>query len=77
MIMKYIIADIDKVTNIGIIAKGHLIQDRLIIINEKELMSVSCIEGELEVRAGEVSGHIYTNTEINQLIGKGGWKHGL
>lgn len=77
MIMKYIVADIDKVANIGITTKGHLMQDRLIIINEKELMTVSCIEGGVKARADEISGHIYTNTEINQLISKGGWKHGL
>lgn len=75
--MKYIVADIDKASDIGIELKGHLINGRLIIFNEKELLTVSCIDGDLNERADAISGVIYTNTEINQLINKGGWKNGL
>lgn len=75
--MRYIIAKTKKVIDVGISQKGHLVNKDLIILNEKEVMNIESLEGDFESRVQALDGSTHTNTDINNIINKGGWQHGL
>ncbi len=74
--MRYIIANKAKAADMGIILLGHLMKGSSIILNEKEVMSLPVLDGELEDRIMSLDGIIHTNTRINQIISEGGWEYG-
>ena len=47
-----------------------------IILNEKEVMCLPSLDGELEDRILLLDGIVYTNTSMNQIISEGGWEYG-
>ncbi len=47
-----------------------------IILNEKEVMCLPSLDGELEDRISLLDGIVYTNTSMNQIISEGGWEYG-
>lgn len=71
--MKYVIALKNKVSAIGILQRGHLVQDSAIIVGEREIMLNKHLGGTLEERAKILSGTIFTDTEIKHKIAEGGW----
>lgn len=75
--MMYVVADTEKVKNVGINITGHLQKGRLTIVSEKELTLAVGIKGELTERVTAVSGTLYSNAEVKCLINEGGWEHGL
>ena len=60
----------------GVLLLGHLVKGESIILNEKEVMCLPSLDGELEDRILLLDGIVYTNTSMNQIISEGGWEYG-
>ncbi len=74
--MRYVVANKEKALNSGVLLLGHMVNGESIILNEKEVMCLSSLDGELEDRILSLDGIVYTNTRMNQIISEGGWEHG-
>lgn len=74
--MKYIVANKKKALDAGVSLLGHLVKGEYIILNEKEVMFLPYLDGELEDRIFSLGGIVYTNTRMNQIISEGGWEYG-
>ena len=69
-------ADKIKAINAGVQLPGHLVKEKSIILNEKEVMCLPSLDGELENRILSLDGIVYNNASMGQMISEGGWKHG-
>ena len=67
--MRYVVANKEKALDAGVLLLGHLVKGESIILNEKEVMCLPSLDGELD-------GIVYTNTSMNQIISEGGWEYG-
>ena len=71
--MRYVVANKEKALDAGVLLLGHLVKGESIILNEKEVMCLPSLDGELEDRILLLDGIVYTNTSMNQIISEGGW----
>ena len=69
--MRYVVANKEKALDAGVLLLGHLVKGESIILNEKEVMCLPSLDGELLL-----DGIVYTNTSMNQIISEGGWEYG-
>lgn len=74
--MRYVVANKKKALDAGVLLLGHLVKGESIILNEKEVMYLPSLDGELEDRILLLDGIVYTNTNMNQIISEGGWEYG-
>lgn len=74
--MRYVVANKEKALDAGVLLLGHLVKGESIILNEKEVMCLPSLDGELEDRILLLDGIVYTNTSLNQIISEGGWEYG-
>ena len=66
--MRYVVANKEKALDAGVLLLGHLVKGESIILNEKEVMCLPSLDGELEDRILLLDGIVYTNTSMNQII---------
>lgn len=73
--MKYIIIDINKASDLGILSPHRISNDGLqMIINENDLKNNPAIKGDtIEERVENIGGKLYSLPELNNLINEGGW----
>ena len=69
--MRYVVANKEKALDAGVLLLGHLVKGESIILNEKEVMCLPSLDGELEDRILLLDGIVYTNTSMNQIISEG------
>ena len=74
--MRYVVANKEKALDAGGLLLGHLVKGESIVLNEKEVMCLPSLDGELEDRILLLDGIVYTNTSMNQIISEGGWEYG-
>ena len=48
--MRYVVANKEKALDAGVLLLGHLVKGESIILNEKEVMCLPSLDGELEDR---------------------------
>ena len=74
--MRYVVANKEKALDAGVLLLGHLVKGESIILNEKEVMCLPSLDGELEDRISLLDGIVYTNTKKKKKKKKGGWEYG-
>jgi hypothetical protein len=71
--MKYIIIDKAMLQRIGIRLAGHRTNGNLVLLNEKELMSVPGMDGNtVDERAKKIGGTVYSHDAIMHELKQGG-----
>ena len=58
--MRYVVANKEKALDAGVLLLGHLVKGESIILNEKEVMCLPSLDGELEDRILLLDGIVYT-----------------
>lgn len=57
--MRYVVANKEKALDAGVLLLGHLVKGESIILNEKEVMCLPSLDGELEDRILLLDGIVY------------------
>lgn len=68
--MRYVVANKEKALDAGVLLLGHLVKGESIILNEKEVMCLPSLDGELEDRILLLDGIVYTNTTASECLGQ-------
>ncbi len=66
--MKYIVTQTQKAIEIGINPVGHYKSGDKIILNEKEVMQNSFLEGDIEERVKTLGAKLYTPNYTKKII---------
>lgn len=61
--MKYITANKEKATQVGVAVGLHRIEDGLVVLNEKEVMLLPMEQKTLDDRAKQLGGKVFCNAE--------------
>ena len=62
--MRYVVANKEKALDAGVLLLGHLVKGESIILNEKEVMCLPSLDGELEDRILLLDGIVYTDVKL-------------
>ena len=73
--MKYIIADKARAADAGFRTEDHRVKENLILLNEKEVMDNTTLQGTLKQRTQALQGTAYTEKKALIELNKGGWTY--
>ena len=72
--MQNIIANKSKAIPKGFTVKGHRTHGDKILLNEKEILDSNELTGDLNERAKEIDGIVYSEPKVINVIQMEGWK---